>query len=182
MTPSSLGMIIAAFTSSLHPSNFDKSIGLRLVLNLSLLTPGAGFISAAILQRCGNNPLFTIIRYCHLTVVGLRWYCSGFFFLTLLFQRARNNDNEPMRSRHSVSDIHNSHHIQLQLFGTFQDSGAASELSYFRRWHRSLIQFWCIYGRDPTPISVLFFANAIDGESVIQMLRSGTVNGKNRGL
>lgn len=48
MTPSSLGMIIAALTSSLHPSNLDNSIGFRLVLNLSLFTPGAGFISAAI--------------------------------------------------------------------------------------------------------------------------------------
>lgn len=57
ITPSSRGMMTAAFTSSLHPSNLDRSTGLRLLLNLSWFTPGAGLISAAISQRRANvNP------------------------------------------------------------------------------------------------------------------------------
>lgn len=48
ITPSSPGIIIAAFTSSLHPSNFDKRTGFFVELNLSLLDAVAGLISAAI--------------------------------------------------------------------------------------------------------------------------------------
>jgi hypothetical protein len=48
ITPSSPGIIIAAFTSSLHPSNFDKRTGFFVELNLSLLEAVAGLISAAI--------------------------------------------------------------------------------------------------------------------------------------
>lgn len=73
MTPSSRGMIIAALTSSLQPSNLDKRIGFRLVLNLSCVTPGTGFISAVISLI---SPVILYFYYvfkpnCHLTVVGL---------------------------------------------------------------------------------------------------------------
>lgn len=47
--------MIAALTSSLQPSNFDRRTGLRLLLNLSWFTPGAGFISAAISQPRERN-------------------------------------------------------------------------------------------------------------------------------
>jgi hypothetical protein len=47
ITPSSPGIMIAAFTSSLHPSNFDKRTGFFVELNLSPLDAVAGLISAA---------------------------------------------------------------------------------------------------------------------------------------
>lgn len=53
ITPSSPGIIIAAFTSSLHPSNFDNRTGFFVELNLSLLDDVAGLISAAIFLSLG---------------------------------------------------------------------------------------------------------------------------------
>jgi len=64
ITPSSPGIIIAAFTSSLHPSNFDKRTGFFVVLNLSLLDDVAGFISAAIF-------LSLVIRFCREIEISL---------------------------------------------------------------------------------------------------------------
>jgi len=55
ITPSSPGIIIAAFTSSLHPSNFDKRTGFFVELNLSLLDAVAGLISAAIFLTVTYN-------------------------------------------------------------------------------------------------------------------------------
>lgn len=61
ITPSSRGIMTAALTSSLQPSNFDRRTGLRLLLNLSWFTPGAGFISAAISQTRVSNPANAIV-------------------------------------------------------------------------------------------------------------------------
>lgn len=66
MMPSSPGMMVAALTSSLQPSNLETSTGFLVELNLSSLLPGRGFINAAMIADHVMTVMPTKLDFCEL--------------------------------------------------------------------------------------------------------------------
>lgn len=74
MMASSPGIMTAAFTSSLKPSNFESSTGFLGVLNLSF-RPGPGLISAAIISAFHSH-------HSSLKYVGVSKYTKAVYRMT----------------------------------------------------------------------------------------------------